>query len=420
MLGAIIGDIVGSRFEFNNIKTKDFELFTSESTYTDDTVMTLAVADVLQHNVVNDKNMIIKTFKMWGRTYPNAGYGGMFRKWLFSDMIDSYNSYGNGAAMRISAVGWYAKNEEEVKEYSKAVTEVTHSHKEGLKGAEVTAMCIYYARCGKSKEFIKDYVSKYYDLNFNYDDLVKNYYHGEEICQVTVPQAIYCFLISKDFEDCLRTTISIGGDCDTTAAISCAIAEAYYKYIDENIIKEALKRLPPTEDDCNVDKIIHHYFGERRFLYDEEEITNDTMFVACKRKIKGGYIVDFDYSKSIHKLADIIMYNHVSAYIGTYDNDLAYDLLEEGNFLGFVETLMYSGVKGLESIREIYLRSQNLKDVEALKSIIVEINQNIKEYDKEFIFIDNLNDTLDYLKTNSMDYSEGIKDVINQTFYLKN
>ena len=421
MLGAIIGDIVGSRFEFNNIKSKEFELFTNESCYTDDTVMTLAVADVLQHGNVFDSEKIIDTFKKWGRTYPNAGYGGMFYKWLFSDTRQFNKSYGNGAAMRISAVGWYAKDEEEVKKYAKAVTEVTHGHKEGLKGAEVTAMCIFYARSGKSKEFIKDYVSQYYDLNFDYDDLVKNYYHGEEICQVTVPQAIYCFLISKDFEDCLRTTISIGGDCDTTAAISCAIAEAYYKYIDENMINEALKRLPSKKGDCDASSIMHHYFGDRRFLYeDEEEIKNDTMFVACKRKKNAGYIVDFDYSTSIQKLLDSIMYNHVSAYIGDYDNDLAQDLLEEGNFLGYVETLIYFGVKGLEPIREIYLRSQNLKNVEALKQIINEINKFIKDYYSEFIYFRSLNDTLEYLKLNSLDYSDGIKSVINQTFYLKN
>lgn len=420
MLGALIGDIVGSRFEFNNIKTKDFELFTSDSTYTDDTVMTLAVCDVLQSGNVFNKEKIIDTFKKWGRTYPNAGYGGMFYKWLFSDMRDSYNSYGNGAAMRISAVGWYANSEEEVKTFSKAVTEVTHSHKEGLKGAEVVAMCIYYARCSKSKEFIKDYVSKYYDLNFNYDDLVKNYYHGEEICQVTVPQAIYCFLISKDFEDCLRTTISIGGDCDTTAAISCAIAEAYYKYIDENIIKEALKRLPPTEDNCNVDRIIHHYFGDRRFLYDdEEEITNDTKYLAHKRKANKDYLVDFDYSSSLQKLVDLIFYEFLSSFIGNYDNDLAEDLLDEGNFLGFVETLMYSGVKDLEPIKDIYLRSQNMKDFNSFKQIIQEVNKFIRGYDEEFIIFDDLDEVLDYLKENSVDYPEEVKNLINQSYYLK-
>ena len=141
--------------------------------------------------------------------------------------------------MRVSSVGWIANSEEEVRELSKKVTEVTHNHPEGLKGAEVTAMCVYYARMGKDKEFIKNYVEQYYDLNFDYEELRRTYVHDAEICQVTVPQAIYCFLISKDFEDCLRTTIAIGGDCDTTAAISCAIAEAYYG-IPEEIKQEAM------------------------------------------------------------------------------------------------------------------------------------------------------------------------------------
>ena len=423
MLGAIIGDIVGSRFEFNNIKSKDFELFTKESKYTDDTVMTLAVCDVLQNGNIFNKQEIIDIFKKWGRTYPNAGYGGMFYRWLFSDMRDSYNSYGNGAAMRISAVGWYASSEEEVKLFSDAVTEVTHSHKEGLKGAEVVAMCIYYARCGKSKEFIKDYVSKYYDLNFDYDELVKTYYHGEEICQVTVPQAIYCFLISKDFEDCLRTTISIGGDCDTTAAISCAIAEAYYKYIDDKIINEALKRLPLKKGDCDALNIVHHFLGERRFLYKgDEDINYDTMYVACKRKTKNNnYIVSFEYGNSIQKLVDTIMYEHVSGYIlGDMDEDLAQDFLEEGNFLAFVEILIYDGVKGLDQVRDIYLRSQNLKDINSLRQIINEINEILKDCDCEFIFFENLNSVLDYLKENSVDYLEEVRNVINQSFYLNN
>lgn len=141
---------------------------------------------------------------------------------------EPYNSFGNGSAMRVSAAGWVGETEDEVKEFSRKVTEVTHNHPEGIKGAEVTAMCIYYARNGKDKDFIKKYVEQHYDFNFDYEELRKTYTHAAEICQNTVPQAIYCFLISHSFEDCLRTTISIGGDCDTTAAISCAIAEAYY------------------------------------------------------------------------------------------------------------------------------------------------------------------------------------------------
>ena len=241
MLGAIIGDVVGSIYEFNNIRTKKFKLFGKGNFLTDDSIMTIAIAEVLKNGYQDDNNKIVETLKKWGRKYPKAGYGGHFFKWLFTEEKEPYYSFGNGAAMRVSAAGWYGRDEEEVKDFAKKVTEVTHNHPEGIKGAEVTAMCIYYARTGKSKEFIRDYVSKYYDIDFEYEDLKRNYWFNET-CQDTVPQAIYCFLISKDFEDCIRTTISIGGDCDTTAAISCAIAEAYYG-IPKKIVKKILTYL---------------------------------------------------------------------------------------------------------------------------------------------------------------------------------
>lgn len=241
MLGAIIGDVVGSVYEFNNIRTKKFKLFGKGNFLTDDSIMTIAITEVLKNGYQDDNDKIVETLKKWGRKYPKAGYGGHFFKWLFTEEKEPYYSFGNGAAMRVSAAGWYGRNEEEVKDFAKKVTEVTHDHPEGLKGAEVTAMCIYYARTGKSKEFIRDYVSKYYDIDFDYEDLKRNYWFNET-CQDTVPQAIYCFLISKDFEDCIRTTISIGGDCDTTAAISCAIAEAYYG-IPKKIVKKILTYL---------------------------------------------------------------------------------------------------------------------------------------------------------------------------------
>lgn len=259
MLGAIIGDTVGSVYEFNNIKTKDFPLLSPTSVLTDDSIMTLAIAECIQKGYVGNKEKIVDTLKKWGRAYPNAGYGGMFYRWLFSGMRESYNSFGNGSAMRISSVGWYANSEEEVRLMSKSLTEVTHSHPEGIKGAEVTAMCVYYARIGKTKDFIKSYVEQYYDLNFDYEELRKNYYHGEEICQNTVPQAIYCFLISDDFEDCLRTTISIGGDCDTTAAISCAIAEAFYNDIDDTLKRNVINRLPKQKNDCSPLNVLYSY-----------------------------------------------------------------------------------------------------------------------------------------------------------------
>lgn len=258
MLGAMIGDTVGSVYEFNNVRSKDFPLFSKNSFLTDDSIMTLAVAEIMQNHYYDDKDKIIDTFKKWGRAYPNRGYGGHFFDWLFSDERESYHSFGNGAAMRISPIGWYCQDEEEVKKISKAITEVTHSHPEGLKGAEVTAMCIFYARKGKSKEFIKQYAEKYYNLDFEYEELRKNY-RFNETCQKTVPQAIFCFLISSSFEDCLRTTISIGGDCDTTAAISCSIAEAYYKDIDESILDNLYKFLPDDKAGCHIRSIIEKF-----------------------------------------------------------------------------------------------------------------------------------------------------------------
>lgn len=265
MLGAIIGDVVGSQYEFNNIKSKDFELLDIDNSFaTDDSIMSLAVLDMFVNGYVNDSNKIVETFKKWGLTYPDFGYGGMFRNWL---MFDSkpYNSYGNGSAMRISAVAWYSNSEEEVIKNATKVTEVTHNHPEGIKGAVVTAMCVYYARIGKSKEFIKDYVSQYYDINFDYDDLVKNY-DFYEICQKSVPQAIYCFLISTDFVDCIRTTISIGGDCDTTAAISCAIAEAYYKdeFNDMKWLDLINMFLPEPKNGCNPYKLLLKYIEKKK------------------------------------------------------------------------------------------------------------------------------------------------------------
>lgn len=245
MLGAIIGDVVGSRFEFNNIKTKKFELVTDGSKFTDDSVMTVAVADVLINGNPKNKDEVIDTLKKWGRRYPHAGYGGHFYHWVLGNAREPYNSCGNGSAMRVSACGWIGKTEEEVIDLAKRVTEVTHNHREGMKGAIVTALSIYYARIGKSKEFLKEYMEKEYPLikQLDYEELRRTYEHEDEICQVTLPQALYCFLISNSFEDCLRTTISIGGDCDTTAAISCAIAEAYYKEIPEDLKQAVRKKL---------------------------------------------------------------------------------------------------------------------------------------------------------------------------------
>lgn len=244
IMGAITGDVVGSRFEFKNFRSKNFDLLTEENEFTDDTIMTIAVLDLIVNNEELSTKKIVDKLKYYGRKYPSS-YGGSFLYWLYSNSYNSYNSFGNGAAMRISPVGWFAKDENQVKEWSEKITEVTHSHLEGIKGAEVVAMCIYYARVGKNKDFIKKYVEQYYNLDFEYEYL-KNNYKFNETCQETVPQAIYCFLISNDFEDCLRISISIGGDSDTLAAISCSIAESYYKEDKtmKKIFNDVIKYLP--------------------------------------------------------------------------------------------------------------------------------------------------------------------------------
>lgn len=252
MLGAIIGDIVGSIYEFDNIRYKTFPFLTDKNFFTDDSVMTIAIYSALKKCKGDYRKLsdyAIKEMQKFGKLYPNSpkiSYGSKFASWLTSSNPKPYNSFGNGSAMRVSAVPYFANSINEVKELSKSVTEVTHNHEEGLKGAEAVAVCIYLALHKKGKEEIKKYVEdNYYSLNFDYAELVKNY-RFDETCQNTVPQAIYCFLISNDFEDAIRTAVSIGGDTDTICAIVGGIAEAYYgipKEIKEEICKYLDKRL---------------------------------------------------------------------------------------------------------------------------------------------------------------------------------
>ena len=242
MLGAIIGDIVGSRFEWNNIKTKEFEFFNHHCEITDDSVMTLAIANALLEangDYGDLRNLAVKNMREIGRPYPNCGYGGMFRQWMYSNEMGPYNSFGNGAAMRVSACGVVANTLDEAITLSRIVTEVTHNHPEGIKGAEATAICVFLAREGKSVLEIRDHVNEYYyPMNFTLDG-IRDSYQFNETCQDTVPQAIMAFLESTGFEDAIRNAISIGGDSDTLAAITGAIAEAYYG-IPTEVRKHAL------------------------------------------------------------------------------------------------------------------------------------------------------------------------------------
>ena len=242
MLGAIIGDMVGSVYELRPLKSKEFNIMNMKSRMTDDSLLTMAVCKVIMDNypLKYDKDSVEKIqdelrkefVKVW-KAKPFAGYGDMFFQWcrrVVQGNVQPYNSFGNGAAMRISSVGWVSKSEEEVKTLSRIVTEITHNHPEGLKGAEAVAMAIHLSLSGKSKKEIEERMIEYYPeiKNLDFNDLVENYKFNAS-CQKSVPQAIYCFLISNGLEDTLRNCVAIGGDCDTISAIAGSIAEAFYQ-----------------------------------------------------------------------------------------------------------------------------------------------------------------------------------------------
>ena len=243
MYGAILGDMIGSPYEFDRgNKTKDFPFFDKGATFTDDSVMTIAIAEALMQAIADGvidneettKNLIIDSMHKWGHRYPDAGYGGRFYYWLKDNSREPYNSFGNGSAMRVAAVGWLFDDLETTRKIASWTAEVTHNHPEGIKGAEATASAIFMARTGMSKEEIKDYIiSEFgYDLSRTCDEIRPNYYHVES-CQETVPEAVTAFMEGKDFEDIIRTAVSLGGDCDTLTCIAGSIAEAYYGVSDQ-------------------------------------------------------------------------------------------------------------------------------------------------------------------------------------------
>jgi ADP-ribosylglycohydrolase len=249
--GAIIGDMVGSIYERNPIRTKDFPFFSRDSHFTDDTVMTVAVSRALKaydrdcdqtQALQNFQAALIDEMRTLGRAYPRAGYGKKFIWWLFGDNPAPYGSYGNGSAMRVSPVGDFARSLDEALSLSKASAAVTHDHRSGIKGAQAVATAIYLARNGAGKDEIRQYVHEtFYDMNFSLAEIWADY-KFDASCQGSVPQAIMCFLEGDSFEDVIRNCIWLGGDCDTTAAIAGGIAGAYYG-VDEWMVEEMRGRL---------------------------------------------------------------------------------------------------------------------------------------------------------------------------------
>lgn len=255
MIGAIAGDIIGSVYEANNVKSKEFPLFSTGNTFTDDTVLTVAVADC----VLNNKPFT-DTLQEYGRKYPHAGYGGTFISWIFLSEPQPYNSWGNGSAMRVSPIGFAYNNLDEVLAQAKRSAEVTHNHPEGIKGAQATASAIFMARQGNSKQEIKDYLTHTFGYNLDRKlDEIRPSYTFVVSCQGSVPEAIISFLESTDYEDTVRNAISLGGDSDTIACIAGGIAQAFYQFVPDKIVAEAKARL-----DEDLLTIVEQF--ERKFL----------------------------------------------------------------------------------------------------------------------------------------------------------
>ncbi len=239
MIGAIAGDIIGSVYEWGRIKTTSFPLFSPGSQFTDDTVLTVAVADCL----VNGKEYAA-TIKEYGRRYPHAGYGGRFQSWLQASDLQPYNSFGNGSAMRVSPVGFAFSTLGEVLEEAERSAAVTHNHQEGIKGAQAVAAAIFLSRQGHTKDQIRDYIEQAfgYDLQRTLEEIRPNY-EFDETCQGSVPESIIAFLESESYEDAVRKAVSLGGDSDTVACIAGGIAQAYYKEIPAHITKRVRETL---------------------------------------------------------------------------------------------------------------------------------------------------------------------------------
>lgn len=246
MIGAIIGDVVGSVYEWHNIKTKNFKLITNESHFTDDTVLTCAVAQALMNSDLFDNENIrynvIKELVYFAKKYPDVGYGGKFVTWFNSDKKEPCNSFGNGSAMRVSPVGWVSSNLWETPRIAEVTASVTHNHIEGIKGAVCVADMIYMARQGFKKDVLKIRAQEFYNLDFTLNS-IRPYYKFDASCQGSVPQSIVAFLESDSFEDAIRNAISIGGDSDTIGAITGSIAEAYYG-VPDHIVKTVAAKLP--------------------------------------------------------------------------------------------------------------------------------------------------------------------------------
>lgn len=339
MYGAILGDMIGAPYEFDRgNKTKDFPLFSRRSEFTDDSVMTIAVAEALMNTLGRSdeeiKSALVATMQKWGHMYPDAGYGGRFYHWLRARNPEPYGSYGNGSAMRVSSAGWLFETLGETRRMARLTAEVTHNHPEGIKGAEATASAIFMARSGSSKDEIRSYIIREfgYDLSRTCDEIRPGYHHVES-CQKTVPEAVTAFLEGTDFEDVIRTAVSLGGDCDTLTCIAGSMAEAMYG-VPEEIKAECRKRLP--EDMLEVlDRFQRILIQRKEGMKWREERNN-------RRKARNRYHIEKTDSNTYVDNRRI-----KPEYCHAFINNISFP-------------------KSLEEIKEVYIDERGMYDIEDL------------------------------------------------------
>lgn len=397
MYGAILGDIIGSPFEFDRgDKTKDFKLFSRRSHFTDDSVMTLAVCEALlkvgQDATVKEiEDAVISSMQSWGRKYPHEGYGGYFRCWLTARHPEPYNSFGNGSAMRVSAAGWLYDSLEKTRVVAKATANVTHNHLEGIKGAEATASAIFMARNGSSKEEIKKYIENefHYDLNRTLDE-IRPSFHMDETCQKTVPEAIIAFLEARDFEDAIRNAVSLGGDTDTLGAITGSIAEAYFG-ISETLISECRNRinkdmrdvvdafysLVRKDDSPNTNQMIEKAI-KRYYVHNDKEgmiLFMNTLLNAMKQG--GEFIVPYITKNSFLSKEQINSINIDDTFTLDHDVKLKMETVKDASgkeWLGVFTSSneMHKGSSGNVQINQSILSILRLAlDLEEINGIVI-------------------------------------------------
>lgn len=375
MIGAVIGDTVGSVYEFNNIKTTEFPLFDSESNFTDDSVMTFAVADWLLRDNNHNPQKLIDTFVWFANQFPcpMGGYGGSFHNWLLNpktiyedvmmedgstktfmrDVREPYNSWGNGSAMRTSAVGWMFDTLEETEHVAEIQAAITHNHPEGIKGAQATSAAIFMARTGKSKEEIKRYIETRfgYDLSRSCDD-IRPGYTFDVSCQGTVPQAITAFLESTDFESCIRLGVSLGGDSDTLTCIAGGIAEAFYKDIPKWIVDEVWRRLPYEFEKILVGLNRNSFYREVSYIPQLSKIDETNMSPNIKRACRPTFIGKIMDKMLGSSAKQIIQSNEIERFIQAQDDricgyDAAFSEIQDGHKESYWIWYVFPQLRGL-------------------------------------------------------------------------